>query len=98
MERRLSSRSFLADEYSIADIACYPWIRYLAPQEGREAFPNIDRWFNAVSERPAVEQAFARARKVDMGVPRNEIDTTQYPPETLGDLIATGPRQPVKAR
>lgn len=87
MERRLTERSFMADEYSIADIACYPWIRYLCPEAGRDAFPMINAWLETITARPAIKRAYDRARAVDMGAPRNEIDTTIYAPESLRGVI-----------
>lgn len=87
LERRLEKEEFLAGDYSIADIACYPWIRYIAPSGGRDAYPAIARWFAAVSARPAIEASYARARTVDMGVPRNSLDTAKYPIHTLTDGV-----------
>lgn len=89
MENRLRDRAFLADDYSIADIACYPWIRYLCPLDGREAYPAIQRWYDTVTARPAVKRAYDRAGTIDMGVPRNAIGTVVYPPETLKSVIVT---------
>jgi GST-like protein len=60
MDRRLGDAEYLAGDYSIADIACWPWI---VPHErqGQDLndFPNVKRWFEAVRERPAVMRGFA---------------------------------------
>ncbi len=55
MDSRLAGAEWLADEYSIADIACYPWIAQ-ADWSGvpLDPFPNLTRWFTAMGERPAV--------------------------------------------
>jgi GST-like protein len=60
MERQLGDREFLIGEYSIADIACYPWINYIEPQEGIDAYPNIVRWRECIAARPAVVRAYVR--------------------------------------
>ncbi|MDB5498706.1 MAG: Thiol:disulfide oxidoreductase [Phenylobacterium sp.] len=55
LERRLGEADFLAEEYSIADMAAWPWVRATrAIAMSLEACPNIGRWFAAVGERPAV--------------------------------------------
>jgi GST-like protein len=60
LERRLAERDFVAGAYSIADIACWPWIVHHARQGQRlEDFPRLARWFGAVRDRPAVKRAFA---------------------------------------
>lgn len=68
MERSLAEKPFLASEYSIADIAVFPWIRVAldsiaqnTPQLVGET-PNIRRWFAAISERPAVQRGLALGR------------------------------------
>jgi GST-like protein len=54
---RLKGREYLADEYSIADIATYPWTaRYEWHKTRLEDFPNVKRWFDALSARPAVQR------------------------------------------
>ncbi|CAM5501364.1 GST-like protein [Aquamicrobium terrae] len=59
MNRRLADRAYLAgDDYSIADMASFPWMR--SPQnQGQDMndFPNVKRWFEAIAERPAVIRA-----------------------------------------
>ena len=57
LDTRLNDREFLADEYSIADIATYPWVaRYEWHKTRLEDFPNVKRWYDAISARPAVER------------------------------------------
>jgi len=58
LDRRLGKSEYLAGEYSIADIAAFPWTRSYERQGQRiDDFPNFKRWFNAINERPAVERA-----------------------------------------
>jgi GSH-dependent disulfide-bond oxidoreductase len=64
MDERLADREFLAGDYSIADMACYPWVvPYERQSQKLEDFPNVKRWFEAIKARPAVERAYARARE-----------------------------------
>jgi GST-like protein len=57
LERRLDGHEWLADEYSIADIACWGWVWFhrLHGQD-LDDFPSVRRWFFAMSERPAVQR------------------------------------------
>lgn len=59
MDRRLSEAEYFAgEEYSIVDMAVYPWVVPYERQGQRiEDFPNLARWFEAVGARPAVQRA-----------------------------------------
>ena len=61
MDRRLADRPYLAgDDYSIADIASYPWVvPYERYSQKLEDFPNLKRWFEAIKARPAVQKVYA---------------------------------------
>jgi GSH-dependent disulfide-bond oxidoreductase len=63
LNRRLEGRRFiLGDDYSIADIAAYPWIvPWERQQQNINEFPNVKRWLNAIRDRPATIRAYARA-------------------------------------
>ena len=58
LDKRLAHQSYLAaGEYTIADIATYPWIaRHEWHQVALEEFPNVKRWFDAIGARPAVRR------------------------------------------
>ena len=57
LDRRLRDRPFVCDEYSISDIACFPWIRiHKMANQNLVDFPNVARWYSAVRLRPAVER------------------------------------------
>jgi len=62
LEKRLANSKYLAgDEYSIADIATFPWTRNHDIQGVKwEDNPNLARWFKAIDERPAVKAALAK--------------------------------------
>ncbi len=60
MNKRLDDNEYLAGEYSIADIATYPWVaRYVRHQVKLEEFPNVKLWFDTISARPAVQRGMA---------------------------------------
>ena len=57
MDRRLAASEYLAGEYSIADIACFPWLRRPERQgQSHDDYPNLKRWFDAIAARPAVQR------------------------------------------
>jgi len=66
LDKRLSDREFMAGDYSIADMAAYPWI---VPHERQgqklEDFPHLKRWFDAIWARPAVKRAYALAKEIN---------------------------------
>lgn len=60
LDRRLAGRDFVAGEFSIADMACYPWIvPHAAHGQDLGEFPHLARWFAAVGARPATLRAYA---------------------------------------
>ncbi len=57
LNERLKDHDYLADGYSIADIATYPWVaRYEWHKTDLNDFPAVKRWFDAISARPAVQR------------------------------------------
>jgi len=66
LNKQLASREFIAGGYSIADMACYPWI---VPHEKQgqklDDFPHLKRWFAAIRERPATQRAYALAKRIN---------------------------------
>jgi len=55
LDKRLSEAAYLADEYTIADIATYPWVaRHEWHRVDLAAFPHVKRWYDAITRRPAV--------------------------------------------
>jgi len=65
LDRRLAGRDWIADYYSIADIACWGWT-WFHRLHGQDLgdFPNVERWFFAMSERPAVQRG--KALRLDL--------------------------------
>ena len=66
LNNRLADRAYVAGDYSIADMAIYPWIvPYERQGQKLEDFPHMKRWFEAIKARPAVERAYAKAKDVN---------------------------------
>ncbi|BBD64714.1 glutathione S-transferase domain-containing protein [Nostoc commune NIES-4072] len=62
LNKQLADREFVAGDYSIADIAAYPWIvPYERQSQNLEDFPNLKRWFEAIKARPATIRAYEKA-------------------------------------
>lgn len=60
IDKRLSEAPYLAGDYSIADIATYPWLVPHSMQgQNLDEYPNLNRWFAEMRERPAVKRGFA---------------------------------------
>ena len=66
LDRRLEGRDFIAGDYSIADMAAYPWIvPYEAQGQRLKDFPNLKRWFEAIRGRPATVEAYRKGDEVN---------------------------------
>ncbi|MFY7960141.1 MAG: glutathione binding-like protein [Elsteraceae bacterium] len=66
LNKRLADREFIVGDYSIADMAAYPWV---VPHERQgqklEDFPHLKRWFEAIKARPATLRAYAKAAEIN---------------------------------
>lgn len=59
LDRQLEGKDFIAGDYSIADMACYPWVLFHERQKlNFPDFPNVMRWYFEMEEREAVERAY----------------------------------------
>lgn len=88
LNTRLEGRDFICDEYSIADMACWPWIITYKRQEiDLGQFPNIRRWYDNLKERPALRRGYLVGR--ELGKP-----TGNWSEETRKNLTAQ--RVPVR--
>ncbi len=65
LDHRLAVHQYLAGDYSIADMATFPWIR-LHERQGQDMadFPNLKRWFDTIAARPAVAKDMERLKDV----------------------------------
>ncbi|WP_248738114.1 glutathione binding-like protein [Pseudomonas sp. MWU12-2029] len=67
LDKQLANHEFVAgSEYSIADMAIYPWIvSHKWQSQNLEDFPNVLRWFNHIKDRPATVKAYALVQKIN---------------------------------
>jgi GSH-dependent disulfide-bond oxidoreductase len=66
MNKRLADRDYLAGEYSIADMASYPWVVPWERQgQNINDFPRLKRWLEAIADRDAVKRAYAKAKEIN---------------------------------
>jgi len=66
LNKRLADREFIAGDYSIADMAAYPWIvPHERQRQNLDDFPHVKRWFHAIKDRPATIAAYAKGAAVN---------------------------------
>jgi GST-like protein len=65
LDKRLADREYIVGDYSIADMACYPWINPERQSQKIDEFPNLKRWRAAIAARPAVQRAYALAKTIN---------------------------------
>ncbi len=66
LDKRLADREFVAGDYSIADMACYPWIvPHERQKQNLDDFPNLKRWYDVIAARPATVRAYDRAKEIN---------------------------------
>jgi len=66
LNKRLADRPFITNGYSIADVACYPWVQPVRQGQDIADFPHLGRWLAEIKARPAVERAYALAAKINV--------------------------------
>ena len=77
LDKRLAGRAFIVGkDYSIADMAAYPWI--IPERQGQDLadFPNLARWHAAIKARPGTVRAYARAKEINPA-PRGPVTDEQ---------------------
>jgi GST-like protein len=66
LNKRLADREYIVGDYSIADMACYPWIvPHEKQSQNLDDFPHLKRWFATIRERPATQRAYALAKEIN---------------------------------
>jgi len=66
LNQRLADREYVAGEYSIADMAAYPWIvPHERQSQNLDDFPHLKRWFEAIGARPATVRAYQKAKEIN---------------------------------
>ncbi|KRB86593.1 glutathione S-transferase [Sphingomonas sp. Root710] len=69
LDRLLAERDYIAGDYSIADMACYPWVAEHGQQrQSLDDFPHVQRWFATISQRPAIDRMRTLADAIDSNV------------------------------
>lgn len=73
LDRRLEGRDYICGDYSIADMACWPWIiTYKKQQIDLDAFPNVRRWYDLCKQRPALRRGYTVGK--EYGKPKGNWD------------------------
>lgn len=77
LNKRLSQHEWVAgDSYSIADMACYPWIvPHQRQQQNLDDFPALQRWFHAIAARPATVRAYAAGKALNTAPTVNDEES-----------------------
>jgi GST-like protein len=66
LNKRLADRAFVAGDYSIADMAAYPWVvPHQNQRQDLDDFPHLKRWFETIKARPATVRAYEMAKQVN---------------------------------
>lgn len=66
LNKHLADREFISESYSIADMACYPWIvSHERQDQDLNDFPHLRRWFEAIAQRPGTQRAYALISQVN---------------------------------
>ena len=66
LNKRLADREFITGDYSIADMACYPWaVHHKKQGQNIDDFPHLKRWLETVRDRPGTVRAYAKAREIN---------------------------------
>lgn len=88
LDRRLEGRDFIGGaDYSIADMAAYPWIvPHERQQQKLEDFPNLKRWFTAIGARPATVAAYEKGKAVNTTPTVNEASRAVLFGQTAASL------------
>ena len=70
LDNRLKDRQYICDEYSIVDIATWPWISRFEWQEmNLSEFPDLRRWYIDIANRPAVQRGYGVPEKLEVPMP-----------------------------
>jgi GST-like protein len=73
LERRLDGREYILGDYSIADMASWPWVLIAKPLgQLLDEFPNVARWRQAIKERPAVQRGVDLGKELRRAAPPTE--------------------------
>jgi GST-like protein len=65
LNKRLADREFISGEYTVADMASYPWVLPERQSQNIDEFPHLKRWKEAIKTRPATQRAYAKAKEIN---------------------------------
>ena len=89
LNKRLADREFIAGDYSIADMASYPWVvPYKNQGQNIDDFPHLKRWLETIGARPATERAYAQAKEVNPNFGQPAIRTEEERKMLFGQTAA----------
>ncbi len=89
LNKRLADREFIAGEYSIADMASYPWVvGYKNQGQEIDDFPHLKRWLETIRARPATERAYAMAKEINPNFGQPAIRTEEERKLLFGQTAA----------
>lgn len=75
LDKRLADHEFLVGDYSIADMASYPWIvPHKRQSQTLDDFPNLKRWFETIKARPGTQRAYEAGKSIQMRRPEELSD------------------------
>ncbi len=78
LDKQLTGRDFITGSYSIADMACYPWVvPYSKQGQNLDDFPQLKRWFFSIRERAATQRAYALAAEINPAPTMTDEDKRQ---------------------
>ncbi len=67
LNKQLENQDYICGDYSIADMACYPWtIPYELQGIDINQYPNVQRWMQIIAQRPAVQRAYAKGKAINV--------------------------------
>jgi GST-like protein len=73
LERRLQGRDYILGEYSIADMASFPWVLISKPLgQALDEFPNVARWRQTIKQRPAVQRGIDLGKELRRSAPPSD--------------------------
>jgi GST-like protein len=91
LERRLDGREFLVGDYSVADIAAWPWVLIAKPLgQPLDGFPNVARWRETIKGRPAVQRGVDLGKEWRRRAPPSEAERRILFNQTAAVLLDRG--------
>jgi len=95
LERRLAGRDYILDDYSIADMAAWPWVLIAKPLgQPLDEFPNVARWRETIKQRPAVQRGVDLGKELRRSAPPSEAERRVLFNQTARDVLRDPSPQP----